>query len=185
MKRRRFERECSLSDALQAHPVGATMFESYVVAGLGGKSAAGTETTEFTVTLENIGTTGTQTHRLYLVWDGTHDLPQPYVLQQYILTEFASCGIAFAVLTHYTDWRVIAIADVGQGFGYWVRSGGQALGLEISGTLSGDVLEMRKRHREKQEQLFSSLNVGGYVVIVGLARREIIFSYHAPREVSE
>jgi len=56
--------------------------------------------------------------------------------------------------------------------------------MEISGTLSEDAGEMQSRHREKRAQLFSSLTVGGYVVIVGLARREIILSYHAPLEAT-
>ncbi len=52
----------------------------------------------------------------------------------------------------------------------------------MSGTQTGETSEMQERHRKKHSQLFSSLPVGGYVVVVGLARREIIFSYHAPKE---
>lgn len=182
MAQRRFKRICILTEALEPHPIGATIFAPFVATGLGGTPDAGTQTTEFAVTLENIGTAGTRTHRLSLQWQGATALPQPYSIQEYVITEWAACGIACAVLWHYTELRVIDTAKRGQGFDYWVKGETQEQGLEVSGILSEDAGEMQRRHREKREQLFSSLMVGGYVVIVGLARREIIVSYHAPQE---
>ena len=184
MAQRRLKRVCVLTEALQPHPIGATIFEPFVVAGLGGTPDSEMQTTEFTVTLENIGTAGTRTHRLQLAWRGANALPEPYPVQEYTRTEWAACGIACAVLWHYTGWQVKLTADVGDGFDYWVSDGEQLQGMEVSGTLSEAAGEIQRRHGEKQAQLFSTQNVGGYVIIVGLARREIILSYHT-QEVIE
>jgi hypothetical protein len=98
------------------------------------------------------------------------------------MTEWAACGIARAVLWHYTGQRVLYSAEKGQGFDYRVGNDTEEKGFEISGTRSEEAGEMLDRLREKRGQLFSSLPVGGYVVIVGFARRALIFSYHAPEE---
>lgn len=98
------------------------------------------------------------------------------------MTEWAACGMACAVLRHYTDFRVRLPADIGEGFDYWVTNGKLEYGLEVSGTRSEAASEMQERHREKREQLFSELAVGGFVVIVGLVRREVFVSYHEIEE---
>jgi len=120
MAQRRIKRMCVLAEALEPHPIGATIFEPFVASGLGGTPDTGTQTTEFTVTLENIGTERTRTHRLKLQWHGANALPQPYPIQEYVITEWAACGIACAVLWHYTGWRVLTTARTGEGFDYWV-----------------------------------------------------------------
>lgn len=182
MAQRRIKRVCILAEALKPHPIGATIFEPFVATGLGGTPDTGTQTTEFTVTLENIGMAETRTHLMSLQWEGALALPQPYAVQQELRTELAACGIACAVLWHYTGLRVWDSGKKGQGFDYWIGDERQEQGMEISGTILEVSGEMQKRHREKREQLFASYKVGGYVVIVGLARREIILSYHAPEE---
>jgi hypothetical protein len=184
VRQRRTEPVCVLAEALRPHSIDATVFEPFVVAGLGGTPGVGTETTEFTVTLQNIGTAGTRTHQLQLRWQRENTLQGSSPVQERVVTEWAACGIACAVLWHYTGQRVLYSAGEGQGFDYWVGDEKQEQGMEISGTALEEASEMQRRHREKRDQLFSSLSVGGYVVIVGLARREIIFSYHAPEEAA-
>ncbi len=106
-------------------------------------------------------------------------------VQDRVVTEWAACGIACAVLWHYTGLRVWTAAREGEGFDYWIGNDSQLRGMEVSGTQSEEASEMQGRHREKQEQLLSELSVGGYVVIVGFARREIILSYHATQGAEE
>lgn len=182
MNRKRFKRECVLAEALQPHEIETTLLGPYTIAELGGTQGSGRQTTEFSVTLENIGTSETRTHRLYLVWDGADAMRRLSPVQSRPITELAACGIACAVLWHYTGWRVLTTANEGQGFDYWVTDEVRLQGMEVSGTQLDEASEMQARHREKCEQLVSSLPVGGYVVVVGFARREIIMSYHAPQE---
>lgn len=178
----RTKRVCLLREALKAHVIDATVFEPFVIAGMGGTPDSTTQTTEFTVTLQNIGAAGTRTHRLRIQWQGANALQGGLPVQGRVVTEWAACGIACAVLWHYTGLRVEMTARDGEGFDYWIRDGSEIFGMEVSGTQSEEKSEMQGRHREKQAQLFSELFVGGYVVIVGFSRREIIFSYHAPQE---
>lgn len=184
MAQRRIKRECLLAEALQPHEIETTLLKPYTIAELGGTPGNGRQTTEFTVTLENIGASGARAHSLRLVWDGTDAMRRLSPAQGRPVTEMAACGIACAVLWHYTALRVEMAAQWGEGFDYWVTDGEERCGLEVSGTQSEDAGELHRRHREKCEQLMSSLPVGGYVVVVGFARREIVLSYHAPEEAA-
>lgn len=182
MALRRIKRVCVLAEALQPHVIKATFFEPFAVAALGSVSRAGTQTTDFMVTLENIGRNGIRTERLRIQWQGDTSPGTKSPMQPRDMTELAACGIACAILWHYTGLRVLAAAEYGQGFDYWVGDETEEQGLEISGTQADDINEMQERHREKRSQLLSTLPVGGYVIVVGFARREIIFSYHASEE---
>lgn len=184
MAQRRIKRVCILAEALRSHSIDATVFEPFVIAELGGTPDLGTQTTEFAVTLHDIGRPGTRMHQLRIKWLGTNALRGNLPVQGRVITEWAACGIACAALRHYTDLWVRATARVGEGFDYWVTDGVRQYGMEVSGTLSAGAGEMQERHRDKHDQLLSSLSVGGYVVIVGFTRREIIFSYHALQEAS-
>ncbi len=185
MARRKTKSVCVLAEALLGHGIDATVFEPVIIAEIGGAPSAETEQTEFVVTLENVGQVGTRTKRLMLEWQGIKALRGESPMKGRPMTEWAACGIACAVLRHYTDFSIRSTARYGEGFDYWVTDGKRQQGLEVSGTQSQDAGEMQERHREKCSQLFSAEPVGGYVVIVGFARREIIVSYHEARETAE
>jgi hypothetical protein len=175
---------CVLAEALRAHVVGAEILMAFIIPELGGTQGAGVQTTEFSVRLENVGETGKQTHRLILQWNSDaapHGKPP---MKEYRMTDYAARGLACAVLWHFTGKRVHRTSIPGQGFDYWVGGETAEQGLKVGGTRSDDAATMQQRHAAKRRQLFSSLRVGGYVVIVGLARREIILSYHAPKEAA-
>jgi hypothetical protein len=173
---------CVLADALQGHGIDTTILEFVTIAEIGGTPSAGTEQTEFAVTLENVGEAGMQTEHLLIEWQGIKALHGEPPMQGRPMTEWAACGIACALLRHYTDFWIRSTARYGEGFDYWVTNGKRQQGLEVSGTQSQDADEMQERHREKRRQLFSEEQVGGYVVVVGFARREIIVSYHEAEE---
>jgi hypothetical protein len=185
MAQKNTKRVCVLEEALQPHLVNAPAFMPFVIGALGNPQAVGTQTTEFTVTLENMGQNGVTMERLRLQWQGgTITAPRPPTHSRG-MAELAACGIACALLWHYTGLRVLAAAEFGQGFDYWIGTDTEQQGLEISGTQTDDESELRDRHREKCHQLFSVLPVGGYVIVVGFARREVILSYHEPKEAME
>jgi hypothetical protein len=75
----------------------------------------------------------------------------------------------------YTGLQVRAVAAEGDRFDYWVGDGEQDYGLEVSGTMTEDV---EARHQAKVRQLReNSYGVDGYVVVVGFATRQAIFSF--------
>ena len=175
MPQRRTKRVCLLAEALQAQAIDATVFEPFVIAGLGGTPDSAVQTTEFTVTLHNIGKAGTRTHQLRIKWQGANALQGSSPMQERVVTEWAACGIACAILWHHTGFRVREAAREGEGFDYWVGEGLELSGMEVSGTFAPEVSEMQRRHREKQAQLFSELSVGGYVAIIGFAGAKSFF----------
>ena len=182
LRPRRTKRVCILAEALRPHSIDATMFEPFVIAELGGTPKAGVQTTEFVVTLHNVDSAGTRTHLLLVEWQGAHALRGQPPVQQTVMTEWAACGIACAVLWHYTGLRVLMATKRGERFDYWIGNDTAQQGMEISGTLSEEAGEMQARHQQKRTQLLSYPSDGGYVVIVGFTRREIIISYHAAEE---
>ncbi len=112
---------CVLSEALRAHSIDATVFEPFVATELGGTNDAGMQTTDFFVTLQDIGAAGTRTHRLRIAWRGERGRRGRRPVQETVMTEWAACGIASAVLWHYTGLWVWTTADAGEGFDYWVK----------------------------------------------------------------
>jgi hypothetical protein len=72
------------------------------------------------------------------------------------------------------------VAAEGDRFDYWVDDGQREYGLEVSGTLTDDV---EARHRVKVRQLLENpFGVDGFVVVVGLANRRAICSFHRIQE---
>jgi hypothetical protein len=77
---------------------------------------------------------------------------------------------------HFAGLRLHAVAALGDRVGYWVMRDNLELGLEISGTIAGD---LEARHGEKVEQLLANpYGADGYVVVVGFAARRVIFSFN-------
>ncbi len=184
MARRRIKRVCILSEALQPHAIGVTAYEPFAISELGGTPAVGMTKTEFTVRLENIGGTGTKTHRLLLQWSGEKAFYGKPPGQETQMTELGTCAVACAVLWHYTGRWVKETTTRGQRFDYWLYDETRKFGMEVSGTQSSEPNEMQERHQQKRRQLLSYGSDGGYVVIVGFARKEIILSYHEPEEAA-
>ncbi len=61
-----------------------------------------------------------------------------------------------------------------------MSDGRRQFGLEVSGTLTGD---LETRHRLKAEQLLDNpFGVDGYVVVVDFTARRVIFSFHQHEE---
>ena len=71
------------------------------------------------------------------------------------------------------------MAERNDRFDYILSENGRLYGMEISGSLTHDRQVLRDRHGQKIRQLLENpMRWGGYVAIVGFARREMILSRH-------
>jgi hypothetical protein len=102
-------------------------------------------------------------------------------VQEHIITEWAACGMACAVLPLYVGLHLLQVAQAGDGFDYWVGNNEQEFGLEVSGTMGA---ELESRHRVKVKQLLQSPHdVSGYVSVTSFRTMESILSFHQRQEV--
>jgi hypothetical protein len=156
------------------HPVGAAVFLPFAVMRLRGDTDA-TEAT-LAVKLRDVGGTGETARMLRLSWSAESVPERPPAVQERTVTEWAACGVACAVVWLYAGLTVREVTVVGDRFDYWVSDDEQEYGLEVSGTMTEDI---ETRHEAKIQQLRENpYGVDGYVVIVGFATREVIFSFH-------
>ncbi len=171
-----------LDSAFVTRPVNTYIFAPFLVARLVEHPDVQYEKLEYLVTLQDIGSEGTRTVPLVLTWTQAMVPAIPLAAQKEYITEAAAYGLAFAVLTHFTRAVLVDVAERGDRFDYIVAVDGVRYGLEVSGTQMEDLPSLRERHALKIRQLLDSpYSWGGYVVVVGFARREVILSYHAAR----
>jgi len=169
--------ELWLEDMIGRQGVGAAIFIPFVVARLQGAARA-TEAT-LTVDLRGIPQAVDARRALRLRWQPESAPAQAPGVQDKVVTEWAACGIACAVAPFYTGSQVLSVADEGDRFDYWIGSAEQEFGLEVSGTMSETPSDLEARHRAKVEQLRENpYRVGGFVVVVGFATRQVIFSFN-------
>ena len=127
-----------------------------------------------TITLHNVLESPTVKHQIELIWEiiAETDLP----LQEHIVTEWAAYGIACTLIPLYTDFQVKQVAQLGEGFDYWIGDDEQEFGLEVSGTLTKNI---QQRHRTKVQQFEQNpLQISGYVNVTGFRDRHSILSFH-------
>jgi hypothetical protein len=117
-----------------------------------------------------------QTHELQLSWVSTSDRLITPPMPQNGLTEWAACGIALALVPVYTPYCVLEVAQMGERFDYWLGHQIRAVGLEISGTIEGD---LATRTKLKQQQLRRNpYQSAGYVCVVGFERQQVRLSFY-------
>jgi hypothetical protein len=130
-----------------------------------------------TVELRGIPDQPMDQRELRIVWELGSVSPAPLAVQEYPLTEWAALGVACAVIWHFGALRLHAVAALGDRFDYWVRRETREFGLEVSGTMAGD---LEARHREKRRQLLANpYGVDGYVLVVDFTTRRAVFSFHS------
>jgi hypothetical protein len=170
-----------LGDIGEAHQIGADLFVPFAIVRLGGFS--GFTEAGLLVELRDIGDAGTGQRRLELHWPAASVPAEALAVSERHVTEWAACAIACVVAHVYGQLQVCAVTGDGDRFDYWVTDGQRQLGLEVSGTVSGD---LEARHRAKVEQLLDNpFGVDGYVVVVDFEARRVIFSFHQYQEPSE
>jgi len=172
--------EYRLEDIARDHSIGAAMFVPLVIVRLRGH--AGATEALLTARLRDVIKAGETRHLLRLSWSAESIPNRPLGVHERTATEWAACGIACVVMSLYTGLRVRHVTGDGDRFDYWVGDGDHEYGLEVSGTMTDDV---EARHRLKVRQLRENpYGVDGYVVIVGFATREVIFSFNRFGEVA-
>jgi hypothetical protein len=103
---------------------------------------------------------------LALTWPAATDQARSCYNDLQFAAELGAYGIAILVVDRLTDLTVVERSRKGSGFDYWLGPKGQSEPLfqdkhklEVSGVLAGDEGDVRRRLREKLNQLRSSLSV--------------------------
>lgn len=166
--------EYQLEDIARDHQLGTSVFVPFAIARLRGDTDAREAT--LTVSLRDVGDVGETQRTLRLSWSADSALTQPIGVGERTVTEWAACGVACVVVSLYAGLHLSKVAEDGERFDYWVNNGEHEYGLEVSGTTTDDI---ETRHRAKVHQLRENpYGVDGYVVVVGFATRNIIFSFN-------
>lgn len=164
--------EYRLEQITADHPIYVGGFIPFAIERLRGR-ADSTEAT-LDVHLVDIVGPGEVIRRLRLTWSASSMPAGALAVQERVKTEWAACGVALALLSRYTVCRAHYVAREGNRFDYWVKDSAVQYALEVSGTMTKGV---RRRHREKQQQLRGNpFGVGGFVVVVGFVARSAIVS---------
>jgi hypothetical protein len=130
----------------------------------------------FDVTLQNVLPEPLAIRQLQLTWAKSSERLHTPPVQEHVVTEWAACGIACALLPLYTGLQVLQVTQVGDRFDYWVGNETQEFGLEISGLLTGD---LEQRHRTKIRQFIESPHkVAGYVSVTNFQSQHSLLSFH-------
>lgn len=171
-----FDDQLSLNQALQNQVIDAQWFLPFTIYRL--QPYAHSRQIVITVVLHHILDEPTVSRRLRLTWEAnTRVLSDPPV-QDAVITEWAACGIACAILPFYTQFQLVKITESGDRFDYWVGDGSQLYGLEVSGILHG---QTTSRQRIKKRQLLANpFGIGGYVCIVHFGEQSVHLSFHLP-----
>ena len=105
---------------------------------------------------------------------------QPLGVAEHTVTEWAALGVACVVVALYSGLKIQAVAAQGDRFDYWLSDGRKDYGLEVSGTLAGD---LESRHAAKVRQWRANpYGVDGYVVTVSFMAKAVICSFHRHKE---
>lgn len=171
------EQNCRLEEELRRHRIDASIFTPFVVLRLG--DAGANQNAQISVRLRDMDSPGEVVHSLNLSWEDQSVPVLPLGVQERVVTEWAACGIACAVLSVYTDLRIRSVAAEGDRFDYWIGNDEYEYGLEVSGTVMEAQEDVEARHRSKVRQLLDNpYEVDGYVIVVSFAARQAICSFH-------
>lgn len=124
-----------------------------------------------------------QDRTVRIIWSGDSIPTDPLAVPDHAITEWAAYGVACVLVPAYTHLRIQSVAAYGDRFDYWLTDGEEDYGLEISGTVAG---ELAARHRVKVKQLLANpYGIDGYVIVVAFGTRTAIFSFHRFQEPSQ
>ncbi len=169
-----------LENIANEHAIDASVFVPFVIVRLRAETAA-TEA-DLHVELRDITESAEPQRAVHFTWLSESAPSEPLAVQGRTITEWGACGIACALLPLYADLKISSVAAFGDRFDYWVRDQQSEFGLEVSGTVTG---ELEVRHDQKVKQLLDNpYGIDGYVVVVTFGTRRAIFSFHAFQEPS-
>jgi hypothetical protein len=156
------------------HGIGADLFIPFVIRRL--RLAPDQTEAVLTLTLRDIDGKGDRRRDLNIKWFSASVPDEPAGVSENTVTEWAALGVACIVAALYAELSIQAVTAQGDRFDYWVTDGRKDYGLEVSGTLTGDV---KARHGLKVRQWRENpFGVDGYVMTAGFTSRDVIFSFH-------
>jgi len=130
--------------------------------------------------------TGVYRRGVEVLWDGPTDQVRLSYADLQEATEFGAAGVAIAILNRLDGFLVMQRSRKGKGFDYWISKKEKPCGplfqncspLEVSGILTGDDAELRRRVRIKKEQIAIAKSDDGKVAVVefGTPRSRIVRS---------
>jgi hypothetical protein len=124
---------------------------------------------------------GVQRRDYAVLWPAIDDQKRRTHADTQDATEFGACALAFVLTRELTDYEAVEQARKGGGFDYWLGRATEpdlfCARLEISGILSGDDGEIKKRVTVKKKQTTKSDDTGlpGYACVVEFSRPEVHF----------
>ena len=170
----------ALEETFQSHPVNTQIFKPFVISRLMEHPAAADNSLEYRVEIQDVGEPGTRSVRVKWTWTEDMIPARPLAAQREYITEAAAYALAFAIVKRFTPAELLDTAEREERFDYVLDENGVFCGVEVSGSQMEDRQALRDRHLQKIRQLLDNpMRWGGYVVIVGFMRREVILSYHA------
>ena len=170
--------EYRLEDLPGAHGINAGLFIPFVIRRL----RADPEQTDavLSVSLRNIGSKRKRQRTLRLRWSAGSVADQAMGVAEHTVTEWAALGIACILVGLYPGLKIQAVTGQGDRFDYWVSDGRKDYGLEVTGTLAGN---LESRHAAKVQQWRENpYGVDGYVISVGFRAAMAICSFHRFQE---
>jgi hypothetical protein len=171
--------EIALEERFLYRPVNTQILQPFLISRLIEHPSVIENTLEYQVQLEGVGRPGTRFVSVRWTWTEEMLPSLPLAAQREDVTEWAAVAMAIALLPSVTSAVLVNVADRNERFDYILSENGVLCGLEISGSQTEDRQIMRDRQLQKVRQLLANpMRWGGYVAIVGFARREVILSYH-------
>ncbi len=170
-----------LEDICTEHLIDASVFVPFVVARLRGDGDL--SEAALRVELRDLLDFDDQVRTIRVIWSGDSTPTTRLALSDRVITEWAACGVACVLVAAYTSLRLLSVAAYGDRFDYWLNDGQKDYGLEISGTVAG---ELEPRHRAKVNQLLANpYGIDGYMAVVAFGKKTAIFSFHRSQEPSK
>lgn len=172
--------EIVLEETFQYHPVNTQIFKPFVISRLMEHPAILSNSLEYRIEIQDVGELGTRSVRVKWTWTDEMIPARPLAAQREYITEAAAYALAFAIVKRFTSAELLDTAEREERFDYVLAENGAFCGVEVSGSQTESRQVLRDRHLQKIRQLLDNpMRWGGYVVIVGFTRREVILSYHA------
>jgi hypothetical protein len=121
---------------------------------------------------------GERTAQFHFTWEQVSQQVKDMHNDLIYETEYGAYCIAFLIIHHLTDYKIIRRSKRKTGFDYWLGDKNAAYPfediarLEVSGILKGSATEIKRRIKEKQEQVEQSDDtlLPAYIVVTEFSK---------------
>jgi hypothetical protein len=121
---------------------------------------------------------GEQTATFHLTWNRLNEQIKDMHNDLIYETEYGAYCIAFLIIHHLTDYKIIRRSKRKTGFDYWMSHKvsdypfDETARLEVSGILNGNAADIKRRLKEKQAQVKQSddYEIPVYIVVTEFSK---------------